>query len=156
MTTWRRKAVNLLTEDTHRKSAAVSSDASIIDIRLRNLTCNLLHPGARLPLELSDFRITPVMVPVRDSIVAYHVSYDLSAGDADGRKALEIRLTMSVVFSLGHDSSTREDLEAFGYIGVLDILHPYMRETVHNLTSRMGFPPLVLDVKPTPWVDVAP
>jgi preprotein translocase subunit SecB len=29
----------------------------------------------------------------------------------------------------------------------LEIVHPYVREIVHNLTSRMGLPPLVLDVK---------
>lgn len=43
-----------------------------------------------------------------------------------------------------------EDLQAFATVSGTFAAHPYMREFVHGLTSRMGLPPLVLDVMRSP------
>jgi preprotein translocase subunit SecB len=90
------------------------------------------------------------MVRLSDSAVVYHLTYRLEATSANGRHVFEAQLTMSIVFELSSREFTEADLQAFGVIGALDIVHPYVREMVHSLTVRMGLPPLVLDVKTPP------
>ncbi|WP_374198072.1 protein-export chaperone SecB [Micromonospora sp. PLK6-60] len=92
------------------------------------------------------------MVRLGDSAAVYHVTYQLQALSADGKSvAFRAALTMSAVFDFSDPSLTDEELQKFGMGGVLDLVHPYVREQVHSLTARMGLPPLLLDVKaPSP------
>jgi len=90
------------------------------------------------------------MARLGNNAVVYHVTYEFEATTADLRQAFVAELTMTVLFQLESSDLTEEELQDFGTVGVLDIVHPYVRETVHTLTGRMGLPPLVLDVKQPP------
>ena len=82
-----------------------------------------------------------------DDFVVYDVAYNLSAQDAKGRRTVETSATFTLVFD-AKGKFTDDDLIAFGSIGALSIAHPYVRELFHSLTSRMGLPPLLLEVMP--------
>lgn len=131
--------------EQRERSDRVSSLASILDLRLRDIKADLKVPGPKLPLTV-DHEILPAMVRLSEEAVVYHVTYKLEATSANNRRVMEAQVTMSVVLSLKPGLS-EADLQAFGSIGALDIVHPYVREVVHNLTGRMGLPPLVLDIK---------
>lgn len=131
--------------EQRERSDRVSGLASIVDLRLRDIRADLKVPGPKLPLTV-EHEVLPTMVRLSEEAVVYHVTYRLEATSANNRRVMEAQVTMSVVFALG-PGLTEADLQAFGSIGVLDVVHPYVRETVHNLTGRMGLPPLVLDIK---------
>jgi preprotein translocase subunit SecB len=90
--------------------------------------------------------VKPVMTRL-DEYVVYDVTYNLTAQDAKGRKTVEVSATFTVVFEPRGNVSD-EDLVAFGSIGALSVAHPYVRELFHSITSRMGLPPLLLEVMP--------
>jgi preprotein translocase subunit SecB len=131
------------------RSANVSDDVSIVDLRMTNLKAELKIPNPEVPLSLADYEVVPTLVTYNASTVVYHVLYGLKVFTSKRRVAAAIEVTMSTVFDVGHPFS-EEDLEAFGFLGVLDIVHPYVREIVHSVTGRMGIPPLLLEVKAPP------
>jgi preprotein translocase subunit SecB len=140
-----------ITPEQRAASDRVTAKASIFDIRLSHLQAELRTPGPPLPLSVSSPKVTPVMEAQVDPTVAvYHVTYDLGVEDRDGMQAMSASLTMSVIFDLAEHDFTNDDLAMFGGTAVLDIVHPYVREIFHSLTSRMGLAPLVLDIK-TPY-----
>ena len=134
-----------ITQEQRERSDRVTGLVSIVDLRLRDIKANLKIPGPRTPIALQH-EILPAMVRLSADTVVYHMTYRLEATSAN-RRVLEAELTMSVALELKDPTLTERDLEDFGVIGVLDIVHPYVREIVHSLTARMGLPPLVLDVK---------
>lgn len=126
-------------------SNRVSRIASLVDLRLRELEAKLLNFDGDPP-----FEPTVSLVPNVGSVqkfAVYDFAYTLGATDKAERPLFSINLTMSLVFKL-KEEVPREELLAFGEIGVVEIAHPYVREIVHNLTFRMGLPPFVLDVAP--------
>jgi len=124
---------------------------SLIDFRLRHVQADLrlLIPDADLELWPE---VTPVMTKV-DNFIVYDVNYYLTAQDAKGHKTVDFSATFTMVFDPAREYGD-EDLEAFGSIGALSVAHPYVRELFHSLTSRMGLPPLLLEVMP-PEPDVS-
>jgi len=133
-------------EELKRRSDDVTLGVSLIDLRLRQVTASLLILVPELDLELWP-TVTPQMTRI-DEHVIYDVTYDITAQDARGRPAVEVRATLTIIFELKDNDFSSEDLAAFGAVGVLSIAHPYIRELLHNLTSRMAVPPLLLEVMP--------
>jgi preprotein translocase subunit SecB len=118
---------------------------SLVDFRLRRLTADLLQIFPELELDIWP-EVKPVMTRL-DEYVVYDVTYNLIAQDAKGRKTVETSATFTLVF-LPKGKFSDEDFVAFGSIGALSIAHPYVRELFHSITSKMGLPPLLLEVMP--------
>jgi len=128
-----------------RLSNRVSRIASLVDLRVRELEAKLLNFAGDPPFE-PTVSLVPNVGSV-ENFAVYDFVYNLGATDKANRPLFSVNLTMNLVFKLKVDA-TREELLAFGEIGVVEIAHPYVREIVHNLTFRMGLPPFVLDVAP--------
>jgi preprotein translocase subunit SecB len=134
-------------EDIKRRSDQVTTAASLVDLRLRHVSADLLILVPELELEIWP-TVEPKMT-LLDHYVAYDVTYEITAQDARGRRAVEARVTYTIIFEFEeNDNLSSDDFAAFGAIGVLSVAHPYIRELLHNLTSRMGIPPLLLEVMP--------
>ena len=133
-------------EETKRRSDAVTSNVSLIDLRLRQVNAKLLVLLPELDLEVWP-TVNPQMT-VFDEHVIYDVTYDIAAQDARGRRAIEASATLTLIFQVMSEDIGSEDLAAFGALGVLSVAHPYIRELFHNITGRMGVPPLLLEVMP--------
>jgi preprotein translocase subunit SecB len=138
-----------LKEEAWGQSHRVTANADIVDLRLRSINAELLVPTPRLPLSLRQVRVEPKMTRLSDDHAVYHVTYHLQAiSSADQRLVFTTEITMSIVFRFTGDTTfTDAELRAFAAIGVLDILHPYLREQIQSLSIRMGLPRLVLNVK---------
>jgi preprotein translocase subunit SecB len=129
----------------------VASKPSLVELRLSHISGDLKLRSPSLPLSLDRQRVQPTMVRAADDVVVYHITYELEVADSRGHTAMSARVTMTAVFQLSNDQlPDTEQLQSFGATGVLDIVHPYVREIFHNLTNRMGLVPLLLDVK-TPY-----
>jgi preprotein translocase subunit SecB len=89
------------------------------------------------------------MVRLSPAAAVYHVTYRLRALSAAAGKptAFQAEITMSAVFEFTDSDFSDGDLQTFGLFGVLDIVHPFVRELAHSLSGRMGLPPLLLEVK---------
>lgn len=138
-----------LSLEQRERSDRVTGAATIVDLRLSNIKADLKIPSPRLPLTF-EHEVIPSMVTLSETLVVYHATYQIKATSASKTRVLDAEVTMSVIIELSDEGFTNDDLQAFGSIGVLDIVHPYVREVVHNLSARMGLPPLVLQVKVPP------
>jgi hypothetical protein len=139
------------------RSAKVTEAASLIDLRLREISGSLVTLNPRQPL-IVEPQVIPSLSRASDTVASYLVEYRIEAvSAADRREAFRAEVTIGIVFEFSDNSLKNEDLEAFGLHGVLDIVHPYVREIIHSLTGRMGLsPPLLLEIKKppaVPWPD---
>lgn len=77
---------------------------------------------------------------------------DPAQSDAGEREAVLLVMASWIIDYQLADGQTAddEDLQAFATVSGTFAAHPYMREFVHGVTSRMGLPPLVLDVMRSP------
>ncbi|WP_112681404.1 protein-export chaperone SecB [Micromonospora saelicesensis] len=140
--------------DKRGLSDRVAQLASLVDLRMRDIRAELVNFAGDPPF-IPSVSIEPNVGRVNKYAV-YDFRYSLSATDAGDETVFRARLVMNLVFALSDpDAISKEALEAFGAIGVVEIAHPYMREIVHNLTLRMGLPPFVLEVAP-PLVEREP
>src|SRR4051812_1286573 len=101
---------------------------SLIDLRLRRVKADLLQIFPVLDLEIWP-EVKPTMTRL-DSYVAYDVTYNLTAQDAKGRRTVEASASFTVIFE-PKEKFGDDDLTAFGLIGALSIVHPYVRELFH-------------------------
>ncbi|HYN97091.1 MAG TPA: hypothetical protein VES42_24900 [Pilimelia sp.] len=128
-------------------SDRVAESVSLVDLRMRKMSAELLVPSFTAPL-------TPTVAVERSMSltsghVIYDVSYELSGVDSADTPVFAASLTLNLVFRLAVGADLdRDDLRAFGSVSVLEVAHPYFREIVHGLSGRMGLPPLVLQVAP--------
>ncbi|MEU4694323.1 hypothetical protein [Actinoplanes sp. NPDC023714] len=136
-----------------RMSNHVAKNASLIDVRLHDISARLLGTVGKTPLRPS------IKVDANfgraQAFALYDYTYELEATDDSGKSVFRAAFALNLVFRLtDSESVTAEELEAFGSFGVAEIAHPYVRELIHNLTFRMGLPPFILEVAP-PIVDQA-
>jgi preprotein translocase subunit SecB len=124
----------------------VTAGISIVEIRLTEIAAKLDNPRPELPIDIKQFHASPRMVQVQSGVV-YHVNYKVAAVDRFEKRVFDASFTLSIIFKTLEDFSAA-DLQAFFTFGVLDILHPYVRETIHDLTGRMGLGPVAVEVKP--------
>ncbi|MBG0562595.1 protein-export chaperone SecB [Actinoplanes aureus] len=129
-------------------SDGVAAKSSIVDLRMTHLSTDLLVRSPVRPLSVGSQVVIPVISRASDGVFSYHATYELDVRDHRDRKVLNATITMSAVFQIADESVSDAALQAFAEYGALDVVHPYMREILHNLTNRMGIPSLLLDVKP--------
>lgn len=143
----------LTTDATDRISAArVGAAAQLLDVRLRKVRGELESSSPRSPIQL-EIGVEPSVVQV-DDLVIYEIEYEIRSTDADENSALTALIGLSLVYRLeaGFEPKS-EDLAAFGRVSVLYTAHPYLREILQSMASRMGLPSLVLDVLRSPLDD---
>jgi hypothetical protein len=119
---------------------------TLTDLRIRELNAELLDPSPSLPFA-STLSVQP-RVGIRPGYAVYDVLYDLSGADSRNADVFRIRLAFNLLFKVGDETLSTADLEAFGAVGVVEVVHPYARETVHSISMRMGLPAFLLDIDP--------
>jgi hypothetical protein len=71
-------------------------------------------------------------------------------GESGSEDVAEISFQFAALYTLELDNAareiTREEVEDFAATVAASALSPYAREYVHDVTMRMGLPPLVMDV----------
>ncbi|WP_035057757.1 protein-export chaperone SecB [Andreprevotia chitinilytica] len=73
----------------------------------------------------------------------YEVSLTVTAeAKAEDRTVFLVEVTQAGLFQIEHVPT--EEMDPLLGIGAPSILFPYLRETVSDLTTRAGFPPLLL------------
>ncbi|GIG63661.1 hypothetical protein Lfu02_80330 [Longispora fulva] len=140
-------SVDPANDERRATSASVAGQLSLLDIRLTNADVKLISTSHSSPLE-TKWELA-ARVEVVSEVVAYHVSYALKASGSGRKKSpvFDISFALMLTFRRTSDKPLAiEDLQVFGAYGVVEIAHPYLREMSHNLTARMGVPPLIVEV----------
>jgi len=128
-------------------SDAVSEVTSLIDLRLRSLDSQLVSPANRGTLTPGfSVHIEAAQLP---GFAVCDYTYSLDGKDDREEPVVAIRSTFNLVFKIERDHPlSADELDSFSEVAGLEIVHPYVRELVHNMTGRMGLPPFVLEVRP--------
>ena len=153
-----------MSDDGVLKGTRVAKRANIRDIRLFESSAELkdLSGPGRLQWDLD---VTPdVSYSDGDDHFVITIFYrieieradDSGKFEKDGRAAevAIISFRFGALYDLRPDSRShkikREELDAYAKTCAISALYPYMREYVHDVTIRMGLPPLIMDVHPSP------
>jgi preprotein translocase subunit SecB len=132
-------------EDVRQRAGRIGAKAGLRDLRLRGIRGELFQPAAESPFE-AQIDVRPSYEQLDDTVL-YTIQYGLKAVDAEELPVFEADIAYSLLFDLpAGETFEDDDFVAFGEVSVLFMLHPYVREAVHDLTSRFGLPPLVLQV----------
>lgn len=132
-----------------RRAAKVGGAVTLLDVRLRKVDAELKMPAAEPPFHLS-IEISPGL-NLSNDVMAYDIDYRLRSTDEQGREVLTALIGLSLFYETVSEAEFEDaDLLAFGQVSVVFTAHPYVREIAQNLTTRMGLPPLVLDVMQSP------
>lgn len=138
-------------------AARVAASADLIDVRLFNLESTLEHvPASSGELSYSFESEVEVQESENESAVllvdgTYDVKLRQDAdgsddGDPDGGSPIaQVKIHLAALYEIHEGESvdfTDEELDAFAKTTGLLALHPYARELISNLTSRMGLPTL--------------
>jgi len=129
-------------------------------VQLRNVFVSEIH-GARSPL-LDPTQ--PLSVPPYDleqkmellkpdaMVLTYRLyTAPLELMMATSKNAFYFDVQVTAEFSIGTEMP-REQIEIFSSAGALLVLWPFVRQTVADLSMRLGFPPLYLPVLTVPIV----
>lgn len=138
------------TDEEHLRtlSAEVIKKATLEDIRLRNINAELLNAAPALPIA-PDVTIDKVRVGRGPRFVVYYLTYIYSTQDREKAPVWRATFTFSLSFFEKDGIELNDDeIRAFGAVGVVEIAHPYARELVHSLTSRMRVPTLFVELFP--------
>jgi hypothetical protein len=132
-------------DSLREQSDRVTKAVSLIDLRLRKVDGDLLILSDAAELEGLP-EVTASLTRV-GKFAVYDVSYQIAGKDNSSRRVAEVSATFTLVFRVETELSDSE-LQAFGAMGVVSVAHPYIRELFQSLTSKMGIPPLILEVMP--------
>lgn len=145
-------------DELRKRALRVAARAEIEDVRLFEIKSNFVElpdkPAGLSYNMASDVRVE--YLPEEDGLIAageYHVTVreaetdDPDEAESDDPKTfLDLGFTMAVLFSVdvreGDKPFTETELDAFAKTTGQFALHPYARELVADLTSRMGLPQL--------------
>jgi preprotein translocase subunit SecB len=127
------------------RAARIGARADLADVRIRRIDAELFAPSPSPPFTV-DVRVAPA-ASIVDSKLVYEVCYEVSSMDSKKRPVFAATIALNLLFELQEDVALAEaDLSAFGEVTVLLMAHPYVREILQSISSRMGLPPLVLEV----------
>jgi hypothetical protein len=141
--------VTLSKRDLRAQSDLVAASSSIVDLRLRRLSVELLTPVVREPLQVGFTSLDKQMSRDIPSHAAYTYTYRFDGTDRESHKIFSAEVALSLLFKLSQGAEiSASHLRSFGSIGVVEIAHPYVRELIHSLSGRMGLPPIVVEVLP--------
>lgn len=151
-----------LIEDKRAAAARLAGAAELRDIQVFRIAAELakqpesgLRLGYDLSTELAATQIDDQMVLAVEAtttldmwqVPAAGEDMDTGAtGNQDHDKVASITLVMGTLFSVAGDSFDfgEEEKQAFAETTAQFAMFPFIRQQVHDLTSRLGLPPLVL------------
>jgi hypothetical protein len=136
-------------------AARVAGCADLQDVRLFGVAANLETPvidGGLSYSFSSNVTYQTLGEPIASLVVngAYEVtvrSTDSDAEDQNPTDIADISFTLAALFTIperdgGDDPFADDEFEGFAATTGQFALHPYAREFISDLTSRMGLPPL--------------
>lgn len=135
-----------------RVAAAVAETAELVDVRLANVSASIEPQRSTTPTPpyAIDVKLTQTVGAIEiadlpDDGTPFAVQHDYVLDiESEGERAALIECTYLAVFvHRGGSPPKREQLEAFGQTTGAFAIYPYVREMVHNLTSRFGLPVLM-------------
>lgn len=145
--------------DLRNTAARVAAVADLVDVRLFHLDSTLEQvpvPGGALSYSF-DSEVEVQESDNESAVLMVDGSYDVRLrqndvdesddedSEADGRLIAHVKINLAALYDvpeLDPADFTDEELDAFAKTTGLLTLHPYARELISNLTSRMGLPTL--------------
>lgn len=146
-----------------RDASRVARHVNIREIRLIETSTELKSFTSGGPFQW-DLRVSPgVHYQQGDQFFVLTVGYqvtierpDDSGAEEPGRETEEIA---DISFQFGmlceleqekfSSEVSREEVEEYGDAAAQIVFSPYVREYLHDVTMRMGLPPLVMDILPS-------
>lgn len=132
-------------DEVHTRASKVGGAAELEDIRLVSATVKLIDASAEQPFQIL-VGIAPSVAQIEDRAM-FECRYKVDIQAPSGDQVAVIECQYLATYLLGSDASQDlEDLVAFGDVTVLRALHPYLRELVSTVASRMGLSGITLGV----------
>src|SRR6266540_3239055 len=143
-----------ISQEVARQVAAVVPHVQLADLRLVSLSAALLAPpvGETTDVDLNHETEAEAV----EGAVVIRVRYSLAAKQPGGEHANAVYLTIHVTFQLTYvgknlHSVERDKWTAFADVNAVHTSWPYLRETVQNITARMGVDALVVPLLKMTW-----
>jgi preprotein translocase subunit SecB len=145
-----------------RVASSIAERANIRDIRLFETSAELKGFNTAGSMQW-DLNVTPVAhYNVGDSYFIVMISYAITiekadesstgATDEESEEVATIAFQLGAFYELKSDDPNRElntdDVDEYAKTTAMVTLYPYAREYVHDITMRMGLPPLVMEFLP--------
>jgi hypothetical protein len=145
-----------------KEADRVAKRANIRDIRLFETSAELKDLSSVGELQW-DLDVTPdVRYSDGDNYFVIIILYkvEIERAEDSGRPEEEnkppavanISFRFGALYDLEPDSAGQkirhEEIDAYARTTAIFTLHPYAREYIHDVTIRMGLPPLIMDVHP--------
>lgn len=132
-------------DEVHTRASKIGGVADLEDVRLISAAVKLIDASAEQLFQI-QVGIAPSVAQVEDRAI-FECRYKVDIQRSDGEPAATIECQYLATYLLGSDATQDlDDLVAFGDVTVLRALHPYLRELVSTVTSRMGLNGITLGV----------
>ena len=146
-------------DETHQRASRIGGSANLDDIRLLGLNAQLGDPMAVAPY-VAHVAIAPSMTQLHERLF-FECEYHIEVKSSDETTAATIDVRYLAAYTLPNgDDLDPADVVAFGDVTVLRAIHPYLRELVQNVGSRLGLGNVLLGLfrvpVPPPTVETAP
>jgi preprotein translocase subunit SecB len=138
------------------RASRLAALSSLRDMRIFTGAFNFVRfPGDDLTF---DLEVSPsARLDDEDDFFVVEVEYEVKirkgdpdpAEDKDAGTIANLEFTIAALYTLelrGATAPDDEELDAFSKSAAMLAVHPYAREFVQSMTSRMGLPPLTLDM----------
>jgi hypothetical protein len=146
-----------------RLASRVAERVSIRDIRLMETSAELKNFSTDGPLSWDLGISSSAHYKPGDSYFVLMIGYQVTIekpedsaveeADKSSDEVAEISFQFGVLCELELQESsseiTKEEVEEYGDATAKIILSPYVREYIHDVTMRMGLPPLIMDILPS-------
>jgi len=145
------------------KASRVAARANIVDVRLFKTSAELSGiPNSDNRLAWSLHVKPAADYSEGDSYSIIHVDYEIqieevrasadpAEDESDGHELATISFQFGALYELdteGLESPIEPDeVLAYARSGAMDTLFPYAREYVHDVTMRLGLPPLMMSIR---------
>ena len=155
-------------DETHQRASRIGGCANLDDIRLLGLNAQLGDPAAAAPYVV-HVAMAPSMAQQHERLF-FECDYHIELKSSDDTIAATIDARYLAAYTLpSGDELDPADVVAFGDVTVLRAIHPFLRELVQSVGSRLGLghiliglfrvpvpPPVVDAVRSTPKPKRAP
>jgi hypothetical protein len=158
-----------------QEASRVAERATIQEIRLLGTSTELKSFASRGPFQW-ELRVSPALDYNQGDqffvvTIAYEAAIERPAdpnaegsdkegnSDSNPEEIADISFQFGILFELEREGSdpeiSREEVEEYADAAATIVLSPYVREYLHDVTMRMGLPPLVMDILPS-FAEVVP
>ncbi len=146
-------------DETHQRASRIGGSANLDDIRLLGLNAQLGDPTAVAPYVV-HVAIAPSMTQLNERLFfecEYHI--ELKASDDAIAATIDARYLAAYTLPSG-EALDPADVVAFGDVTVLRAIHPFLRELVQSVGSRLGLGHILIGLfrvpAPPPTLEAAP